>query len=82
MRGSRIGSKYDRGGLIGFGRYNPYRLKMERNRLAVPREALGSGSVRLVDLDEAKKVLPELYERLRPLRPRPGAGCPRPERCP
>jgi predicted acetyltransferase len=58
-----------------YGRYGygiatrNHRTKMARARASFPRPPLGSGTVRLLDPKEAKKLLPALYERMRPERP-------------
>ena len=46
-----------------------FRTKLDRNRVFFPREPLGSGTIRILDVEAARAVLPEIYERLRPVRP-------------
>ncbi len=53
-------------GRFGYGVATQFfRTKIERSRVSFPRDPLGSGTVRLVDLAEAGKLLPPLYESLR-----------------
>jgi len=57
-------------GRFGYGVATQFfRTKLNRNRISFPRPPLGSGTVRILDLDEAKEILPALYERIRPQRP-------------
>ncbi|NNC90909.1 MAG: GNAT family N-acetyltransferase, partial [Acidimicrobiia bacterium] len=57
-------------GRFGYGVATQFfRIKLNRNRLSFPRPPLGGGTVRILDLDEAREVLPGLYERIRPQRP-------------
>jgi predicted acetyltransferase len=57
-------------GRFGYGVATQFfRTKLSRNRLSFPRPSLGTGTVRILNLDEAKAVLPALYEKIRPLRP-------------
>lgn len=46
-----------------------YRTKAERSRVSFPRGPIGPGTVRILDQDEAEKLLPALYERIRLQRP-------------
>ena len=53
-------------GRFGYGVATQFfRTKIERSRVSFPRDPLGSGGVRLIDVDEAGKLLPPLYESLR-----------------
>ena len=36
-----------------------FRTSLDRNRVVFPRQALGSGSIRILDAEGAKGVLPE-----------------------
>lgn len=57
-------------GRFGYGVATQFfRTKLKRNRLSFPRPPLGGGTVRILDLDGAKEILPALYERIRPQRP-------------
>lgn len=57
-------------GRFGFGVGTQfYRTKMERSRLTFPADPLGTGTVRILDKDSGKALLPPLYERIRPTRP-------------
>ena len=57
-------------GRFGYGRATEYhRAKVSPSRIAFPGPPLGTGTVRLLDAEGAGKVLPELYERIRPQRP-------------
>jgi predicted acetyltransferase len=46
-----------------------HRTKLDKSRISFPRSPLGSGTIRILDVDGARGVLPEFYERLRPIRP-------------
>jgi predicted acetyltransferase len=57
-------------GRFGYGVATQFfRTKLNRNRLSFPRPPLGSGTVRILGIDEARAILPSLYERIRPDRP-------------
>ncbi|MBT8215760.1 MAG: GNAT family N-acetyltransferase [Acidimicrobiia bacterium] len=57
-------------GRFGYGRATDYyRMKVSPSRVSFTGDPLGTGTVRLLDADGAGKVLPELYERIRPHRP-------------
>jgi predicted acetyltransferase len=46
-----------------------HRTKLDKNRISFPRPPLGPGTIRILDVDGAKGILPGFYERLRPTRP-------------
>jgi len=57
-------------GRFGYGLASQFlRTKLERSHVSFPRDPLGAGTVRILELAEAEKVLPPLYERVRLRRP-------------
>ncbi len=46
-----------------------FRTKLDQNRVSFPRPPLGSGSIRILDVEGAREVLPDFYDRIRPTRP-------------
>jgi len=46
-----------------------FRTKLDKIRISFPRPPRGSGSIRILDVEGARGVLPDFYERLRPTRP-------------
>jgi predicted acetyltransferase len=46
-----------------------FRTKLDKSRISFPRPPLGSGSIRILDVEGARGVLPDFYERIRPTRP-------------
>ncbi|MBT8164531.1 MAG: GNAT family N-acetyltransferase [Acidimicrobiia bacterium] len=57
-------------GRFGYGVASQFlRTKLDKNRISFPRPPLGSGVIRILDVEGAREVLPDLYEKIRPERP-------------
>lgn len=57
-------------GRFGYGiAAHAYEMKVERASISFAHLAAAQGLVRLVDVEEARKILPDIYERVRPERP-------------